>query len=151
MCLLVRGIQNTICIAPANYNFKLNELDIYHYIDLTNNLEPLCIKYKMSVPNSVFADSVTTLMVHVLIDGNEILPHALRSEDVTKGVLMSWTHVEPRDVHALNETIFLVTYSSGILADDTGSAIEKIDELLGKPVVITCDEVTTAQLPNIME
>ena len=60
---------------------------------------------------------------------------------------MSWTLVEPRGVHALNETTFLVTSLSGILADEIWSAIEKIDEWLDKPVVITCDEVTTAQLP----
>ena len=52
------------------------------------------MKYKISVPNSIFADQVTTLMVCVLIDGKEILQHALRNEDVVKGVLMSWTHVE---------------------------------------------------------
>ena len=68
-----------------------------------------------------------------------------------KGVLIGGTHVEPRSVHALNETTFLVTYSSGILAEEIGSAIEKIDEWLGKPVVITCDEVTTAQLPQVIE
>ena len=68
-----------------------------------------------------------------------------------KGVLMSWTHVEPRGVQTLNETTCLVTYSSGILADEIGSAIEKIDEWLGKPVVIMCDEVPTAQLPQVIE
>ena len=46
---------------------------------------------------------------------------------------------------------FLVTYSSGIVAEDTGSAIEKINEWLGKPVVITCHEVTATQLPQIFE
>ena len=40
---------------------------------MTNNLEPLHIKCKMSVPNSMFADLVTALMVHILIDGKEIL------------------------------------------------------------------------------
>ena len=64
---------------------------------------------------------------------------------------MSCTHVEPKCVHALNETTFLVTYSSGVLADEIGSVIEKIDEWLEKPVVITCDEVTTAQLPQVIE
>ena len=105
----------------------------------------------MSVSNSIFADMVTTLMVHILIDGKEIQPHALRNEDVMKGVLMSWTHVETRSVHALNETTFLVMYASSILAEEIGSAIEKIDEWSGKPVVITCDEVTTAQLPQVIE
>ena len=62
-----------------------------------------------------------------------------------------WTHVEPRGVQALNETTFLVTYSSGILAEEIGSAVEKIEDWLGKPVVITCDEVTTAQLPQVIE
>ena len=65
--------------------------------------------------------------------------------------MTSWTHVEPRSVHALNETTFLVTYSSGILAEEIGTAIEKIEEWHGKPVVITCDEVTTAQLPQVIE
>ena len=49
--------------------------------------------------------------------------------------------------HALNDPTFLVTYSSDILAKEIGSAIEKIDEWLGKPAVITCDEVTPVQLP----
>ena len=41
--------------------------------------------------NAMSTEPVTTLMTHVLIDGKEILPHALQNEDVTKGVLMSWT------------------------------------------------------------
>ena len=75
----------------------------------------------------------------------------LQNEDVVKGVLISWTHVEPRGVQALNETTFLVTCSSGILADENGSAVEKIKNWLGKPVLITCDEVTTAQLSQVIE
>ena len=102
----------------------------------------------MSETNS--AEPVTTLTVHVLIDGREILPDVFQNEDVAKGVLLSGTHVEPRSVHALNETTFLVTYSSGILAEEIGTAIEKIDEWLGKPV-ITCEEVTTAHLPEAVE
>ena len=86
------------------------------------------------------------LVVCVVIDGKEIIPHGLRNEDDVKGVLMSWPHVEPRSVNALNETTFLVTFSSGILAEEIGSPIEKIGEWLGKSVVITCDEVTPAQL-----
>ena len=65
--------------------------------------------------------------------------------------MVSGTHVKPRSVYALNETTFLVTYSSGILAEDIGSAIEKINKWLGEPVVITCDEVTAAQLPQVIE
>ena len=100
--------------------------------------------------NMVLTEPNTMLMVHVLIDRKEILPLVLWNEDVMKGVLMSWTHVEPRNVHTLNETTFLVTYASGILADEIGSAIEKIGDWQGKPVVITCDEVTPAQLPGMI-
>ena len=64
---------------------------------------------------------------------------------------MSWRHVEPRSVQALNETTFLVTYASGILADEIRPAVEKIEDRLGKPVVITCDEVTTTQFPQVIE
>ena len=32
-----------------------------------------------------------------------------------------------------------------------GLPLKKIDEWLGKPVVIICDEVTTAQLPQVIE
>ena len=78
--------------------------------------------------NAVPTKVNTTLMVHVLIDGKEILLLALWNEDVAKGVLMSWTHVEPRNVHTLNETTVLVTYASGILAIEIGSAIEKIGD-----------------------
>ena len=46
---------------------------------------------------------------------------------------------------------FIVTYTSGILAEEIGSAIEKINEWLGKPVVITCDEVTAVQLPQVIK
>ena len=102
----------------------------------------------MSETNS--AEPVTILTVRVLVDGKEVLPHALQNEDVAQGILMSWTHVEPRSVCALNETTFLVTYPSSILAKEIGTAIEKIEKWLGKPVVITCDEVTT-QLPQVIE
>ena len=86
-----------------------------------------------------------------MIDGREILPDAFWNEDVVKGVLIGGTHIEPRSVHALNETTFLVTYSSGILAKEIGMAIEKIDEWLGKPVLITCNEVTAVQVPQVIE
>ena len=68
-----------------------------------------------------------------------------------KGVLMSWTHVEPRNAQMLNETTFLVTYAQLILANEIGSALEKIGDWLGKPVVITFDEVTLAQLSGVIE
>ena len=68
-----------------------------------------------------------------------------------KGVLMGWTHVEPKNIQALNETTFLVTYVVGILANEIGAAIEKIEKWLGKPVVMTCDGVTAAQLPHVLE
>ena len=106
----------------------------------------------MSETNSVFVELVTTLTVCILIDGREILPDVFfLNEDVAKGVLIGGTHVEPRSLQALNETTFLVTYSSGILAEEMGFAIEKIDDWLGKQVVITCDEVTTVQLPQVIE
>ena len=73
------------------------------------------------------AESVTMLTVCVLIDGKEILLDVFRNEDIVKGVVVGRTHVEPRSVHGLNETTFLVTYSSDILIEEIGSAIEKID------------------------
>ena len=45
----------------------------------------------------------------------------------------------------------MATYAVGILAEEIGTAIEKIDNWLGKPVVITCNEVTAAQLPHVFE
>ena len=99
----------------------------------------------MSETNSESAEPVTMLTVCILIDGREILPDIFCNEDITKGVLINGTHIEPRGVYALNEATFLVTYSSGILTEEIGSAIEKIDECVCKPVVITCDEVTAVQ------
>ena len=92
-----------------------------------------------------------TLMVHVLIDGKEILPHALHNKEVAKGVLTGWMNVEPKRLQALNETTFLATFAVGTLAEEIRTAIEKIDNWLGKPIVITCDEVTMAQLPHVLE
>ena len=74
-----------------------------------------------------------------------------QNEDTAKGVLVSGTPVKPKSVYALHETTFLVTYSSEILPEEIGSAIEKIDEWLGNSVVITCDEVTTTQLLQVKE
>ena len=47
--------------------------------------------------NAVPIGASTTLMVHILINGKEILPQALQNEEVAKGVLMGWTHVEPKN------------------------------------------------------
>ena len=93
----------------------------------------------------------TSLMVCMLIDGEEILLQALCNEEVTKGVITGWTNVEPKRLQALNETTFLATFVAGILAEEIGIAIERTHNWLGKPVVITCDEVTMAQLPHVLE
>ena len=93
----------------------------------------------------------TTLMVHMLIDGKEILLQALHNEEVTNGVLTGWMKVEPKRLQVLNEITFLATYAVGILAEEIGTAIERINKRLGKPVVITCNEVTAAQLPHVLE
>ena len=93
----------------------------------------------------------TTLTVCILIDGKEILPQALYHEEVAKGVNTGWANVEPKRLQALNETTFLATFTAGILAEEIGIAIERMDNWLGKPVVITCNEVTMAQLPHVLE
>ena len=105
----------------------------------------------MSETNSVTTEPVTMLTACVLIEGKDILLDIFRNEDISTGVLIGATHVEPRSVHAFNETTFLVTFSLGILAEGIGSAIEKIKEWLGKPVVITCEEVTATKLPQVLE
>ena len=101
--------------------------------------------------NAVPMEANTTLTVHILIDGKEILPKVLQNKKVMKGVLMGWMDVEPKNVQAVIETTFLVTYAAGIMADEIGAAIEKIENWLGKLVVITCDEITAAQLPHVLE
>ena len=92
----------------------------------------------------------TTLTVHILIDGKEILPQALHDEEVVKGIITGWTNVEPKRLQALNETTFLAIFAGGILAEEIGVATEKIDNWLGKPVVITCNEVTVVQLSYVL-
>ena len=101
--------------------------------------------------NAMPIDANTTLMVCILIDGKEILPQALHNEEVAKGVITGWTNVEPKRLQALNETIFLATFAAGILAEEIGIAIEKFDNWLGKPIVITCSEVTAVKLPHVLE
>ena len=93
----------------------------------------------------------STLTVCVLIDGKEILLQALHNEEVAKGVITGWTNVEPKRLQALNETTFLATFAAGILAEEIGVAIEKINNWLGKPIVITCNEVTAVQLPHVLK
>ena len=101
--------------------------------------------------NAMPMEASMTLMVCMLIDGKEILHQALHNEEVTNGVVMGWTNVEPKRLQALNETTFLATFAMGILAEEIGITIERIDNWLGKPIVITCNEVTTAQLPHVLE
>ena len=56
-----------------------------------------------------------------------------------------------QEVASSQETTFLAIYAVGILAEEIGTAIEKIDNWLGKPVIITCNEVTAAQLPHVLD
>ena len=44
-----------------------------------------------------------------------------------------------------------MTYSLGILAEEMGAAIEKINVWLSKSEVITCYEVTAIQLPQVIK
>ena len=90
-------------------------------------------------------------MVHVLINGKENLMQALCNEEVAKGVITGWTNMECKRLQALNETTFLATFPVGILAEEIGIAIEKINNWLGKPVIITCNEVTMVQLPHVLK
>ena len=101
--------------------------------------------------NAMSSEVNTMLTVHALINGKEILLQALHNEEVVKGVITGWTNVEPKRLQALNETTFLAIFAVGILTEEIGITIERIDNWLGKPVVITCDEVTTAQLPHVLE
>ena len=101
--------------------------------------------------NAMPMEANTTLAVCMLIDGKEILLQALHNEEVTKRVLTGWTNVEPKRLQALNETTFLAAFAVGILAEEIGTAIERINNWLGKPVVITCNEVTMAQLPQVLK
>ena len=90
----------------------------------------------MSETNFVTTELMTMLTVCILIRGRDILPDIFRNEDIAKGILIGMTHVDPRSVYALNETRFLVTYPLRVFAEDIGSAIEKINEWLGKCMVI---------------
>ena len=101
--------------------------------------------------NAMPTEANTALMVCMLINGKEILPPVLYNEEVMKGVITGWTYVETKRLQALNETTFLATFAAGILAEEIGIAIEKINNWLGKPVVITCDEVTVVQLPHVLK
>ena len=90
-------------------------------------------------------------MVCMLINGKKILLQALCNEEVAKGVITGWTNMESKRLQALNEPAFLATFAASILAEEIGIDIEKIDNWLGKPVVITCNEVTVVQLPYVLE
>ena len=101
--------------------------------------------------NAMPTEANTTLMVHMLIDRKEILLQAHHNEEVAKRIITRWTNVEPKRLQALNETTFLAIFAAGILAEEIGITIEKIDNWLGKPVAITCNEVTMVQLPRVLK
>ena len=68
-----------------------------------------------------------------------------------KGSLQGGQVWNPRDYRLSIRPPFLATFAAGILAEEIGIAIEKIDNWLGKPVVITCNEVTMVQLPHVLK
>ena len=70
--------------------------------------------------NAMPIEANMTLMVCILIDGKEILLHALGNEEIMKGVLTGWTTVERKRLQALNETTFLAKFAAGILAEEIG-------------------------------
>ena len=86
--------------------------------------------------NAMPMEANTTLSVCMLIDGKEILMQALQNEEVAKGVITGWINVEPKRLQALNETTFLATFAAGILAEEIGIAIERIDNWLGKLMLL---------------
>ena len=96
-------------------------------------------------------EASTTLTVCILINGTYILPQALCNEEVAKGVFTGWMNVKPKRLLTLNETTSLAIFAVGILAEEIGTVTEKIDIWLGKPVVITCNEVTVAQRPHVLD
>ena len=101
--------------------------------------------------NAMPIEASTTLTVHILIDEKEIVLQVLWNKEVVKGVFMGWMNMEPKSMQALNETTFLAIYAVGKWAEEIGTAIETIDNWLRKPVVITCNEVTAAQLPHVLD
>ena len=101
--------------------------------------------------NAMPTEANMTLMVCMLINGKEILLQVLHNEEVMKGVLTGWINVEPKSLQTPNQTTFLATFAVGILAEVIGTVIKRIDNWLGKPIVITCNEVTMAQLPHVLE
>ena len=101
--------------------------------------------------NAMPTEANKALMICMLINGKEILPQALCNEEVAKGVITGWTNMELKRLQAHDETTFLATFAVGILAEEIGIAIEGINNWLDQPVVITCDEVTAAQLPYVLK
>ena len=59
------------------------------------------------IHNAMPMEANVTLTVCVLINGKQILLHALCNEVVAKGALTGWTNVEPKRLQALNETHLL--------------------------------------------
>ena len=77
--------------------------------------------------NAMPTEANTTLTVCMLINGKEILLQALHNEEVMKGVITGWRNVETKRLQALNETTFLATFAVGIVAEEIGSVIKRID------------------------
>ena len=98
---------------------------------ISNNWVQLNMSMANMNHNAMPTEASMTLIVHMLINGKEILMQALCNEEVAKGVLTGWTNMQPKRVQALNETTFLATFAAGILAEEVGTAIEKIDNWLG--------------------
>ena len=83
----------------------------------------------MSETNSITAGLEMTLTICILIEGRDILPEIFRNDDIAKGVLIGVTQIEPRSVHALNVTTFLVTYPSELSPEDIENSMNGLVSL----------------------
>ena len=119
--------QNLLLPLFSDSSDHTNTLDTESVVDQTVNTHGVIAA---GADTSHVQDMGAYSKAHVLVKLRDILLDVFRDEDITKGVLISATHVEPTSVYALNETTYLVTYSFGVLADDIGCAIEKIDKWL---------------------
>ena len=59
--------------------------------------------------------------------GKRFYQQAHHNDEVAKGVITGWTNIEPKRLQVLNETTFVATFAKGILAEEIGIAIERID------------------------
>ena len=81
-------------------------------------------------------EHINAISVQVLIEGRDPLLEVLQNEEVTKGLVIEYTHTEPMCIYSLYKSTMLLIFNQNIDVTTLSMRMGAINSWLGKPVII---------------